>query len=114
MSRGRSMRIREGDEVIITSGRDKGRQGRVLRTEPDREVVFIEGLNIVKRHSRPRSVQDTQKGGQVGGIIDKEAPIHVSNVKIIDPTDNKPTRVGIEREDGQRVRVSKRTGARLD
>lgn len=114
MSLSKAMRIREGDEVMITAGRDKGRHGRVLRTEPDRQVVFVEGLNIVKRHSRPRSVQDTQKGGQVGGIIDKEAPIHISNVKIIDPTDNKPTRIGVSREGGQRVRVSKRTGTRLD
>jgi large subunit ribosomal protein L24 len=114
MSRGRPMRIREGDQVMITAGRDKGKTGRVQRTEPERQVVYIEGLNMVKRHSRPRSVKDTQRGGQVGGIIDKEAPVHVSNVMIIDPGDNKPTRVGISREGGRRVRISKRTGTRID
>jgi large subunit ribosomal protein L24 len=85
----------------------------VLRTEPDRRRVYVEGLNIVKRHTRPRSVKDTQKA-QSSGIIDQEGPIHVSNVMIVDPSDNKPTRVGVREEGGKRVRYSKRTGKLID
>lgn len=109
----RSMKIREGDQVVLISGKDKGKSGKVLRTEPDRQRVFVEGLNMVKRHSRPRSIKDAQKG-EAGGIVEQEAPIHVSNVMMLDPGDNKPTRVGIIREDGQRHRVARRTGTRID
>jgi large subunit ribosomal protein L24 len=87
----------------------------VLRTEPRRQRVYVEGLNIVKRHQRPRSVKDTQRGGEAGGIIEKEGPIHVSNVMLLDPQDNKPTRVGIRRtEDGKRQRVARRTGTAVE
>ena len=76
--------------------------------------MFVEGLNIVKRHQRPRSLKDTQRGGKVGGVIEKEGPIHVSNVMLVDPRDNKPTRVRIERAaDGARQRVAVRTGTKL-
>ena len=92
---GKAMRIRKDDTVLVTGGKDSGKTGRVLRTEPTRRRVFVEGLNMVKRHQRPRSVKDTQKGAEAGGIIEKEGPIHVSNVMLLDPTDNKPTRVGV-------------------
>jgi large subunit ribosomal protein L24 len=111
MARG-GMKIREGDDVIILAGKDRGQTGTVLRTEPDRKRVFVEGRNLQKRHSRPRSIKDNQT--DAGGIIEVEGPIHISNVAILDPTDNKPTRIGIERADGERHRVSKRTGTRLD
>jgi large subunit ribosomal protein L24 len=110
----KSMRIRKDDNVIVTSGKDRGKTGRVLRTEPKRRRVYVEGLNIVKRAERPRSVKDTQKGGEAGGIIEKEGPIHVSNVMLLDPQDNKPTRVGARREHGKRERVAKRTGTAID
>jgi large subunit ribosomal protein L24 len=108
------MRIRKDDHVVVTSGKDRGKTGRVLRTDPKRRRVFVEGLNIVKRHQRPRSVKDTQRGGEAGGIIEKEGPIDVSNVMLLDPSDNKPTRVAITREGGRRTRVAKRTGKPIE
>jgi large subunit ribosomal protein L24 len=110
----KSPRIRTDDQVVVTAGKDRGKTGRVIRTDPERRRVYVEGLNIVKRHQRPRSVKDTQRGGQAGGIIEKEGPIHISNVMLLDPQDNKPTRVGVRREDGKRVRYAKRTGNPID
>ncbi len=111
----RSMRVRRDDRVVITAGKDKGKTGRVIRTEPARHRVFVEGLNIIKRHQRPRSVKDTQRGGQAGGIIEKEGPIDISNVMLVDPSDNKPTRVGVRTgDDGKRQRYSKRTDKAID
>jgi large subunit ribosomal protein L24 len=104
-------RIRQGDDVVVIGGKDRGKRGKVLRAEPKKERVYVEGLNIVKRHQRPTQ---TASGQQAGGVIEREGPIHVSNVMLIDPKDGKPTRVGIEIEDGRRLRVSKRSGARLD
>jgi large subunit ribosomal protein L24 len=112
---GRTMRIRTDDQVIVTGGKDAGKTGRVVRTEPKKRRVYVENLNIVKRSERPRSVKDTQKGGaQVGGIVEVEGPIHVSNVMLLDPKDNKPTRVGVSRESGKRTRVAKRSGKSID
>jgi large subunit ribosomal protein L24 len=104
----RSMKIRRDDEVLVTAGKDKGKTGKVLRVDPAKERVYVEGLNIVKRHQRPNQM------GQQGGVIEKEGPIHVSNVAILDPKDGKPTRIGIEREDGRRFRVARRSGQRID
>jgi large subunit ribosomal protein L24 len=108
------MRVRKDDNVVVVGGKDRGKSGKVIRTDPKRGFVYVEGLNIVKRHQRPRSVKDAQKGGEVGGIIEKEGPIHVSNVMLLDPSDNKPTRVRIERSGGKRKRVSARTGAAFE
>jgi large subunit ribosomal protein L24 len=110
----KGMKIRKDDTVVVTGGKDRGKTGRVLRTEPSKRRVYVEGLNIIKRHERPRSVKDTQRGGQAGGIIEKEGPIHVSNVMLLDPTDNKPTRVGVRIKDGGRERYAKRTGKVID
>ena len=110
----KAMRIRKDDHVKVTAGKDSGKTGRVLRTDPKRRTVFIEGLNIVKRHERPRSVNQAQRGGEVGGIVEKEGPIHVSNVMLLDPKDNKPTRVGVRREGGKAERYSKRSGEAID
>jgi large subunit ribosomal protein L24 len=107
------MHIRRDDTVVLIAGKDKGKTGRVLRTDPGKRRVYVEGLNIVKRHTRPRSVKDTQKA-QASGIIDQEGPIHVSNVMLVDPTDNKPTRVGVRNENGKRVRYAKRSGKVID
>src|SRR5438093_10320798 len=101
----KAMKIRKDDAVVVIGGKDRGKTGKVLRTEPGRGRVYVEGLNVVKRHQRPRSVKDTQKSAQAGGIIEKEGPIHVSNVILLDPQDNKPTRVGVRVGDtGGRVR----------
>ena len=114
IQKGKQMRIRSDDTVLVKSGKDKGKTGKVLRTEPAKRRVYVEGLNIVKKHSRPRSVKDTQRGDS-GGIIDQEGPIHVSNVMLVDPSDNKPTRVGVRTtDDGKRQRYAKRTGNALD
>jgi len=105
----KSMRIKTDDQVLITSGKDKGKTGKVVRVDPKRRKVFVENLNIVKRHQRPRSMNEQ------GGIIEKEGPIDVSNVVLLDPTDSKPTKVGVRvADDGERVRYSKRTDKAID
>jgi large subunit ribosomal protein L24 len=104
-------RIRKGDQVMIISGKDRGKTGTVLVVMPKKERVTVEGLNMIKRHQRPTQTAGGQRGG---GVIEREGPIHVSNVMLVDPKDGKPTRIGIEIEDGKRLRVSKRSGARLD
>lgn len=110
----KSMRVRTDDQVMVTGGKDAGKTGRVVRTDPKRRRVYVEGLNLVKRHERPRSQGDL-KNAQAGGIIEKEGPIDVSNVMLLDPKDNKPTRVGVRRDEGgKRVRYAKRTGAEID
>ena len=109
------MKIRKDDTVLITAGKDKGKTGKVVRTEPKKRRVFVENLNIVKRHTRPTSVKESQKGSQVGGIVEKEGPIDISNVMLVDPATNKPTRVRIERgADGKRQRISAKTGKAID
>ena len=110
----KAMNIRRDDTVVVIAGKDKGKSGRVLRTEPQRRRIYVEGLNIQKRHTRPRSVRDTQKA-QSSGIIDQEGPIDVSNVMLLDPSGNKPTRVGVRvGDDGRRQRYAKRTGKVLE
>ena len=110
----KAMHIRKDDSVIVIAGKDRGKTGRVIRTEPGRRRVFVEGLNMIKRHTRPRSVKDTQKA-QSSGIIEKEGPIDVSNVMLLDPTENKPTRIGVRvGDDGSRQRYAKRTGKALE
>ena len=81
--------------------------------EPAKRRVYVEGLNMVKRHMKPTQVRDTTRGQSIGGVIDREGPIHISNVMLLDPK-GRPTRVGVEREDGGRFRVAKSTGARLE
>jgi large subunit ribosomal protein L24 len=107
-------RIKTGDEVIIMGGKDRGKKGKVLRVEPAKNRLYIEGLNIIKRHQRPQQVTGAQRAEQVGGVIEREGPIHISNVMLVDPKDGKPTRLGVEIEDGKRYRVSRRSGTRLD
>ena len=107
-------RLKTGDEVIVIGGKDRGKRGKILRIDPKHQRVFIEGLNMIKRHQKPRQVAGDQRAEQVGGVIEREGPIHVSNVMMIDPKDGKPTRIGVEVEDGKRFRIAKRSGARLD
>lgn len=109
-----ALKIRRDDMVRVISGKEKGRTGRVLRVDPERERVYVEGVNIVKRHQRPRSLRDAQRSQEIGGIVEKEGPIHVSNVMLLDPKSGEPTRVGVRREGGQRRRYAKKTGEVLD
>ena len=100
--------IKKGDKVVVLTGRDKGKTGEVLKTIPARDRAIVQGVNMVKRHTAP-----SQAGA--GGIIEKEATIHVSNLAHVDPSDDKPTRVGTKvLEDGRRVRYAKRSGEVID
>ena len=101
-------KIKKGDKVVVITGRDKGKSGEVLRVLRDEGRVIVQGVNMIKRHTR-------QSPGQPGGIVEKEAAIHISNVAHIDPKSNEPTRVGYKRlEDGRKVRYAKRSGEVLD
>ena len=102
------MKVRKGDTVLVIAGKDKGAKGKVLKVYPDRERVLAEGVNAIKKHT---AVSTNQRGAQSGGIVTQEAPIHISNVMVVD-SDGKPTRVGyrVDEETGKRVRISKRNG----
>jgi large subunit ribosomal protein L24 len=107
------VKIRREDNVKVIAGKDRGKTGRVVRVDPVKQKVFVEGLNIQKRHQRPRTMQQMQSG-EGGGVVEREGPIHVSNVMLIDPTSGEPTRVGVRREGGRRVRVARRNGEVID
>ena len=109
-----ALKIRKDDMVKVISGKSKGRTGRVLRVDVKHQRVYVEGANIIKRHQRPRTLRDTQRGGEVGGVIEKEGPIHISNVMLLDPKSGDPTRVRVSREGGQRKRVAARSGEAID
>ena len=101
-------RIRKGDKVVVLSGKDKGRSGEVIRVMPVEERALVRGVNMVTRHQRQTAQQD-------GGIIRKEAPIHLSNIAVADPDSGKPTRIGFKTlEDGRKVRFAKRSGETID
>jgi large subunit ribosomal protein L24 len=108
------MRIRRDDQVKVISGKDRGKTGRVLRVDPKRQRVFVEGLNVQKRHTKPRTLRDTQRAQELGGIIETEGPIHVSNVMLLDPKSGDPTRIGVKRDGGERKRIAKRSGTELE
>ena len=110
----RRPRIRRDDMVKVISVKDSGKTGRVMRVEPKRERVFVEGLNIQKRHQKPRTLRDVERAQELGGIVEAEGPIHISNVKLLDPQTNEPTRVGVRREGGVRRRVAKSSGEAID
>lgn len=102
------MHVKKGDKVKVITGKDKGKEGIVLAAFPKKDRVIVEGVNIVKKHVKPNQL-NTQ-----GGIVSQEAPIHVSNVMLIDPKTGEPTRVGYKIENGKKVRVAKKTGAVID
>jgi large subunit ribosomal protein L24 len=106
----RALKIRRDDEVIVIAGKDRGKTGKVLRVDPSKDKVYVEGLAIVKRHQRPLPNAPQREAG----VIEREGPIHISNVMLVDPKDKKPTRVGISREGGSRNRVTRRSGTKLD
>jgi large subunit ribosomal protein L24 len=101
-------KIRKGDTVIMRTGRDKGRSGEVIEVRPSESRALVRGINLVKRHQK-------QTAAQNGGIVTKEAPVHLSNLALADPKDGKPTRVGFNvLPDGRKVRVAKRSGVEID
>ena len=100
-------KIKKGDRVVVTTGRDKGKTGEVLEVIRAESRVRVQGCNLVKRHIRPTQTD-------AGGIITKEAPLHISNVAHIDPDSGKATRVGLEVKDGKKIRVARRSGKALD
>ncbi|MBK0866365.1 MAG: 50S ribosomal protein L24 [Saccharopolyspora sp.] len=101
------MKIKKGDTVVVISGKDKGARGKVIASYPQRERVLVEGVNRIKKHTK---VSRTERGAQSGGIVTQEAPIHISNVMVVD-SDGTPTRVGYRfDEDGKKVRISRRNG----
>ena len=102
------MHVKKGDKVQVISGKDKGKQGVILQAFPKKDRVLVEGVNIVKKHSKP------SQANPQGGIISQEAPIHVSNVMPLDPKSGEPTRVGYKVVDGKKVRVAKKSGEQLD
>jgi len=105
-------RIKRDDQVIVIAGKDRGKRGKVLRVDPTNDKVIVEGLNMIKRHQKAQQTGPASQ--QQGGVIEREAAIHVSNVALIDPKDDKPTRVGIEIVDGKRFRIARRSGTRID
>ena len=105
------LRIRSDDEVVVISGKDRGKTGRVIQVDPAKQRVYVEGLNIVKRHQRPSALNPNAQAG----VIEREGPIHVSNVALVDPKSKKPTRVGTTTtSDGKKARVAKRSGTQID
>jgi large subunit ribosomal protein L24 len=104
----KKFKIKRGDQVVVVSGRDRGKRGEVLRVVRKDDRLVVQGINMIKRHTRPSA-------GNPGGIVDKEASIHISNVAHVDPSTNRPTRVGYKLlEDGRKVRFAKRSGEVLD
>ncbi len=105
------MKLRTDDQVIVISGKDKGKTGKIIRVDRSKDRVYVEGINIIKRHQRP----NPGRPNAPVGVIEREGPVHVSNVALLDPSDNKPTRVGTRRtEQGTRMRVTKRSGTEID
>jgi large subunit ribosomal protein L24 len=103
------LKIRKGDRVVVITGRDKGKEGEVLKVLPKESRVLVQGVNVAKRHTRPSAANPS------GGILDKEMPIHISNVAHLDPASGKPTRVGFKLLDGDRkVRFARRSGETID
>jgi len=99
-----SLKIKKGDHVIVLTGRDKGKHGEVVEMRPKEARALVRGVNVVRRHQK-------QSASQEGGIVSKEAPIHISNLALEDPKDGKPTRIGFKiLEDGKKVRIAKRSG----
>lgn len=104
----KKFKIKSGDEVIIIAGRSKGKKGKVTQVLKDKDRVIVQGANLIRRHTRPSAAS-------AGGIIEKEASVHISNVALVDPSTGKPTKVGYKLlEDGQKVRISRKSGEVVD
>lgn len=104
------LKVKKGDQVLVVAGKDRGKRGKVLRVQADDQRIVVEGVNFIKRHTRPNPQRRIQ-----GGIVEREAPIHLSNVMVISPDSGRPTRVGFKfLDDGRKVRYAKVDGAILD
>jgi large subunit ribosomal protein L24 len=104
------VKIKKGDTVVVIAGKDKGAKGKVIAAYPRQDKVLVEGVNRIKKHERIRT---TQRGAKTGGIVTQEAPIHVSNVAVVD-SDGNPTRIGYRIDDnGQKVRIARRSGKEI-
>jgi large subunit ribosomal protein L24 len=104
------MQIRKNDQVLVRAGKDRGKRGRVLIVLPEKSRLVVEGVNIIKRHTKPNPQKNIK-----GGIVEREASIHVSNVMLIDPETSEPTRIGSKTlADGRRVRIGRKSGAMVD
>ena len=101
------LKLKKGDEVIVTAGKDKGKTGEIIKVLPKDSKVVVQGVNMVSRHQRQTKTEE-------GGIISKEMPLHISNVAMLDPQDGKAVRVGFKIEDGRKVRIAKRSGDVID
>lgn len=101
------MHIKKGDNVKVIAGKDKGKEGKVVATEPKRDRVVVEGVNVIKKHQKPTQLNPE------GGILETEAAIHVSNVQLLDPKTNELTRVGYKFVDGKKVRIAKKSGEEI-
>jgi large subunit ribosomal protein L24 len=102
--------VRKNDNVVVRAGKDRGKRGRVLRVIADKNRVVVEGVNMIKRHTRPNPQKNIK-----GGIVEREAPIHASNVMLLDPDSNEPTRIGVRTlPDGRRVRIGRKSGATVE
>ena len=105
------MKIKKGDHVIVVAGKDRGREGTVIAAYPERQRVLVQGVNMVKKNTK---VTQGMRGNKEGGIVHAEAPIHVSNVQVVDPDTKKPARVGYQvNEDGNKVRVARPSGKEI-
>lgn len=110
-----SKKVRRGDRVIVLAGKDKGHIGEIIRVDHEKNKVYVEGAMVQKVSNRVAQMRNANQGNaQTGGIIEREGPIHVSNVALVDPKDNKATRIRVVREDGTRSRRSARSGQKLD
>jgi large subunit ribosomal protein L24 len=109
-----ALKIRRDDTVRVIAGKDRGRTGRVKSVDPKNQRVYVEGVNIVKRHIKPRTLRDTQRAQELGGIVEMEGPVHISNVMLIDPSSGEPTRVGVRREGGKRTRMAQKSGKEIE
>jgi large subunit ribosomal protein L24 len=104
------MKIHKNDQVLVIGGRDRGKRGRVLRVDPNKDRVIVEGVGFIKRHTKPNPQKNIK-----GGIVEREASIHVSNVMLVDPESSQPTRVGYRlHDDGSKTRISRKSGAVVD
>jgi len=104
------MKIRKNDQVLVIGGRDRGKRGRVLRVDTDTSRVIVEGVNFIKRHTKPNPQKNVK-----GGIVEREGTIHISNVMLVDPDTSAPTRVGYQmHDDGSKLRISRKSGAVVD
>jgi large subunit ribosomal protein L24 len=117
-NKAKALKIRKGDRVVVLSGKDRGREGVVERVLPQQQRVVVEGLNIVKRHTKPRppaNAQEASRQQPQGGVVEKPAAMHVSNVAIVSPASGKPSRIGFRfADDGRKMRISRRDDVTLD